>query len=238
MSSGQGEGRTTWWLVAGTGALLLAPLLTLPVVHDAWHWLGWWHWVVLALLLGLAGLGVVHLLPTGTDAVGGDAGRRQEEDREAVTAERSRLAPLPVQQLVLEVSRDLRRDGWEDAHVEPGEGGDELVHVRASRGSTSLVVGCRASGDGFVAAPAVRALAERVEGDPLATGRAAHHRGLHQQRDRHRRGARRGAPRRRGDGPLGAPRPLGLAGAPAGGPGPPRLSRPVSGCAAGGRRPR
>ena len=169
MSSGQGEGRTTWWLVAGTGALLLAPLLTLPVVHDAWHWLGWWHWVVLALLLGLAGLGVVHLLPTGTDAVGGDAGRRQEEDREAVTAERSRLAPLPVQQLVLEVSRDLRRDGWEDAHVEPGEGGDELVHVRASRGSTSLVVGCRASGDGFVAAPAVRALAERVEGDPLAT---------------------------------------------------------------------
>ena len=168
MGSGQGEGRTTWWLVAGTGALLLAPLLTLPVVHDAWHWLGWWHWVVLALLLGLAGLGVVHLLPTGADAVGG-ADRRQDEDLAAVAAERTRLAPLPLQQLVLEVSRDLRRDGWEDAHVEPGDAGDDLLHVRASRGATSLVVGCRASGDGFVAAPAVRALAERVEGDPLAT---------------------------------------------------------------------
>ena len=169
MSSGQGEGRTSWWLVAGTGALLLAPLLTLPVVHDAWHWLGWWHWVVLALLLGLAGLGVVHLMPTGEAADGdGDAARRHE-DLAALAAERARLAPLPLQQLVLEVSRDLRRDGWEDAHVEPGESGDDLVHVLASRGSTSLVVGCRASGDGHVAAPAVRALAQRVEGDPLAT---------------------------------------------------------------------
>lgn len=168
MSSGQGEGRTTWWMVAGAGALLLAPLLTLPVVHDAWHWLGWWHWVVLALLLGLAGLGVVHLLPTGADAAAG-GGRDLEEDRAAVDAERARLTPLPLQQLVLEVSRDLRRDGWEDAHVEPGGSEDDIIHVRASRGATSLVVGCRASGDGFVAAPAVRTLAARVEGDPLAT---------------------------------------------------------------------
>jgi len=169
MSSGQGEGRTAWWLVAGTAALLLTPLLTLPVVHDAWQWLGWWHWVVLALLLGLAGLGVVHLLPVGVDAVGGDAGRRQDEDLAAVAAERQRLAPLPLQQLVLEVSRDLRRDGWDDAHVEPGESGDDVVLVRASRGATSLVVGCRAGEDGLVAAPAVRSLAQRVQNDPLAT---------------------------------------------------------------------
>jgi len=86
-----------------------------------------------------------------------------------VAAERQRLAPLPLQQLVLEVSRDLRRDGWDDAHVEPGESGDDVVLVRASRGATSLVVGCRAGEDGLVAAPAVRSLAQRVENDPLAT---------------------------------------------------------------------
>lgn len=167
MGSGQGESRVSWWLVVGVAVLLLVPVLSLPVVHEAWEWLGWWHWVVLALLLGLAGLGVVHLLPTAVADGAGDGPAGRDGEDPATTAERARLASLTVQQLVLEVSRDLRRDGWEDAHVDP-DGGD-LLHVRASRGATSLVVGCRASGEGFVAAPAVRALADRVEGDPLAT---------------------------------------------------------------------
>lgn len=135
------EERALWTLVAALALLALAAFLGRHAVAQAWHWLGWWHWVVLPLLVAITGVGLVLLQPPPTAAeLDADARRQLDEAREAVRHQAEQLPDLTPQQFVLLVSRSLRRDGWADAHVDPRDPSGMLVVAR--RSGASLLVRC------------------------------------------------------------------------------------------------
>ncbi|TNM67746.1 restriction endonuclease [Streptomyces sp. NP160] len=139
-SSGRGD-RAWWTLPAGLVLLAVAAFLGRDAVAHAWHWLGWWHWVVLPMLLALVGVCAALLRPPPTPAeLDAEARRQLEEARAAVRTEAEALPDLTPQQFVLLVSRTLRRDGWTDAHVDPRDPSGMLVVAR--RGGSSLLVRC------------------------------------------------------------------------------------------------
>lgn len=136
-----GADRARLILLAALVLLGLAAFLSRDAVAQAWHWLGWWHWVVLPMLLALVGVCAALLRPPPTRAeLDAEALRQLEEARAAVREEAESLRELTPQQFVLQVSRSLRRDGWADAHVDPRDPSGMLVVAR--RGGASLLVRC------------------------------------------------------------------------------------------------
>lgn len=134
-------GRARWTLLAALVMLALAGFLGRHAVAEAWRWLGWWHWVVLPLLVALAGVCAVLLGPPPSPAqLDAERQRQLAQARAAVREEAEALREVSPQQFVLLVSRSLRRDGWADAHVDPRDPSGMLVVAR--RGGASLLVRC------------------------------------------------------------------------------------------------